>query len=170
MVDPAGRTANSNGGSLEHVLASLLNHKGFVELSEKEKSTFRNSGGDVNTVGLHRWYARQVKLERTIYGGYMQSDFVVHDPINYRNCLHIECKWQSAQGSVDEKYVFTMLTLEGFERPSLFILAGPGARKDAIEWLRNRARASRPKGHVTFIYGMDAMQDYANKILTSAPK
>jgi hypothetical protein len=97
----------------------------------------------------------------------MQSDFVVHDPINYPNGLHVECKWQSAQGSVDEKYVFTMLTLENFQRPSILILAGPAARKDAIEWLRSRAKSSRPKGHVTFIYGMDSMQDYANKILTA---
>lgn len=166
MADPAGRTANSNGGTLEHMMASLLDRKGFTELTAAEKTLFRNSGGIVSTIGTHRWYARQVKLERTIYGGYMQSDFIVHDPTNYPDCLHIECKWQSAAGSVDEKYVFTMLTLEAFKRPSILVLAGRGTRKDAIEWLD--ARAKKTKGHVKFIYGMDSLQDYANKILTSA--
>jgi hypothetical protein len=147
-------------------MASLLNRKGFVELDAQEKTTFRNANGTVSVIGTHRWYTRQVKLERTIYGGYMQSDFIVHDPVNFPNCLHIECKWQSAAGSVDEKYVFTMLTLEAFTRPSILVLAGRGTRKDAIDWLQ--ARAQKTKGHVKFIYGLDDLQDYANKILTSA--
>jgi hypothetical protein len=166
MVDPAGRSANSNGSGLETSICLPFQRKGFVELDARQKRDFERVAGDVTAVPFERWYARQVKLERGIYGSYIKSDLFVRDPVHFADGLHIECKWQQTPGSVDEKYPYTMLSLLTYQRPSIFVLAGRGARPTSVEWLRAKAEAS--KGHVRFFSGTDEVVAYLNKMLTQA--
>jgi hypothetical protein len=166
MVDPAGRSANSNGSGLEVSICLPFQRKGFVELDAKQKRDFERAAGEVSTIPFERWYARQVKLERGVYGAYIKSDVFVRDPFHFPDGLHIECKWQQTPGSVDEKYPYTMLSLRQYQRPSIFVLAGHGARPTAVEWLRAQAEAS--KGHVKFFFGTDTVVSYLNKMLTQA--
>lgn len=166
MVDPAGRSANSNGNGLEAMICSVFTGKGFQELTDAEKTAFQRTAGDVTSVPHDRWFARQVRLETGIYTAYLKSDLFVRDPVHFEQGLHIECKWQQVAGSIDEKYVYTMMSLRQFIRPSLIVLAGTGARPTAVAWLRAQAAAS--KGHVRFFGGTDEIVSYLNKMLTRA--
>lgn len=166
MVDPAGRSANSNGNGLEQILCATFERKKFTELTQPEKRDFERTAGAVSAVPYERWFARQVRLETGIYDAYIKSDLFVRDPVHFPLGLHIECKWQQTPGSVDEKYAYTMLSLLQFKRPSIIVLAGTGARSTAVGWLRAQAAAS--KGHVKFFSGTDEVVSYLNKMLTHA--
>ena len=144
MVDNQGQEANKSGRWLETCIADMLERKGFQEITGPEKAMFTKSDGDLTRLS-GRCFVQQARLDRNLYGAVHKSDFFLVEPELYPEGLHIEAKWQSAPGSVDEKYVFTALSMAKFRGKSLMVVDGGGARPVAISWLKQKARNSDGK-------------------------
>ena len=132
-----GFTANKSGKWLEETIRQQLLLAQYYELTPEEKKKLIRDDGVLSTTGK-AWFAPQVRLERNLYDAKYTSDFFVYHADKFPDGLHIECKWQASQGSVDEKYVFTALSLKKFESPTILILAGSGARQGAVKWLKRQ--------------------------------
>jgi hypothetical protein len=141
MVDSQGKEAVKSGSWLEGCIADMLSRKGFHELSSQEKAMLVRSDRDLTRYS-GRWFVQQVRLERNIYGAVHKSDVFMVDPEHYPEGLHIEAKWQAAAGSVDEKYVFTAMSLAKFRGKAMIVIDGGGTRPCAIQWLKGYARRS----------------------------
>lgn len=142
--DPAGHLANKNGKWLEGIIASQLRQAGYYELTPAEKKLFLRQDG-ILIIPQTKWFAQQVRLERNLYEARFTSDFYVSGSESFPDGLHIESKWQGSAGSVDEKYVFTALSLLSFKCHSVIVLSGGGARRGAVKWLKTQASKSRGK-------------------------
>jgi len=142
MVDPAGRTANRNGKWLEGTIEDQLVRAGYYQLSDKEKVTLRNQDGFIEMPENHAWFVRQIALERNLYGSMFTSDFYLRSPL-YPDGLHIESKFQGTPGSVDEKYVFTVLSMKNFKSPSILVLDGGGSRQGAVKWMKSQQKTGK---------------------------
>ena len=84
------------------------------------------------------WFVEQIDCERNLYGSRWRLDFYLFHPDKFPNGLVIESKWQGSPGSVDEKYVFTVLSLKSLSTPSMLVLGGGGARRGAVDWIRKQ--------------------------------
>jgi DNA adenine methylase len=63
----------------------------------------------------------------------------VYNAEKWPDGLYIEVKWQSTGGSVDEKYVFTALSMMKQKGDKILIIDGGGCRAGAILWMRKQA-------------------------------
>ena len=148
MTDVAGQRANRNGKWLEANIADLLLRAGYYELEDYERKTLERTDGDIQRFS-GQWFAQQVSIDKNMYGAMHRTDIFVHHPDKYPIGLHIEAKYQGSGGSVDEKYVFTALSLAAFRAPSILVLDGEGARSCAVKWLKQYAKES--KGTLVFM-------------------
>jgi hypothetical protein len=137
-MEQGGYTANMNGRTLENMVENLLKTKGYYELTAEEKKTLIKHDGEP-PVPNEKWYSKQVRLERNLYGAKYTMDFYVFDADLFPDGLQIETKWQSSSGSVDEKYCFTVLSLQKMSGTKILILDGGGARQGAIQWIKRQA-------------------------------
>jgi hypothetical protein len=128
----SGGRANKTGSTLEHTVEDLLIRNGY------EKAIF--SDWPPTLPAGRRYYARQVSLGYSIYGGKRRMDFAIWGASRFPNGLIIECKWQQSSGSVDEKFPFSVLNIrkskQDYGVPSVVIIDGGGYKPEALEWLR----------------------------------
>lgn len=131
-----GEFANQTGTTLEAVVQQTLATHGFP------------------AVPWTRWrrhpdrYGPEILLRHvpytTIYGGRGWSEFVLRSA-QYGLTARIECKWQQASGSVDEKFPYLYLNA-AYAMPEplvLLVIDGGGAKPAAVQWLRETAQARR---------------------------
>jgi len=80
----------------------------------------------------------------SIYGTNCRSEFVLQ--FQGRE-IRIECKYQEAAGSVDEKLPYLMLnfTREVPEEETIIITEGDGFRSGALKWLRESCLQTKCK-------------------------
>jgi hypothetical protein len=84
-------------------------------------------------------FTRQLNTCESIYGTQIFSDFMIYHPQKWPEKLIIECKWQQASGSVDEKYPYNVLNIrEKYPSPCVILLDGEGYKTGAAEWLRRQ--------------------------------
>lgn len=140
-MEQGGKTANRNGRGLEMQIKALLLHRGYFELTAEQKKALSRSGEVLHTG--NKWFTTQVQMEKNIYGSKCKSDFYAYDSLNHPDGIHIEAKWQSSAGSVDEKYVFTAESLNLFDGLKIIVLDGGGARQGAVRWLRKFASSKK---------------------------
>lgn len=74
--------------------------------------------------------------------------------------LIIECKWQQSNGSVDEKYPFTVYNILKIGVPTIILLDGKGYKRQAMEWLKSQAHPSKA---LIGVYDMSEFQSLVNK-------
>jgi hypothetical protein len=125
-----GAVANSNGRVLENIVESSLNTKGFTSTNYKDwqKDPLQ--------------YSDELLLKNVpylnVYNHASKTEFVIKSK-HYHLNTRIECKWQQASGSVDEKYPFLFLNCaERMNEPQIIILLdGGGAKPGAIDWLKD---------------------------------
>ena len=141
-----GAIVNKNGKGLEKQVQSIIEHAGYVELSDERKKELVKKGGVLNDGGLN-WYCQQAPLTRNLYEAKFKIDFYLYHALKFPDGLYIESKWQGSQGSVDEKYVFTVQTLKSLNADSILVLEGGGARHGAVRWIQAQA-----KGRSRFMY------------------
>jgi hypothetical protein len=109
-----GTKANATGREAEEIVGNVLKRNGCV-------------------------YEYQVEVCIGIYGTPIIADFRALGISNYPNGLIIECKWQAAAGSVDEKYPYLVQNIKQcYPLPTLIVLAGRGYRSGAVGWLRRQ--------------------------------
>ena len=130
-MENQGGIANAQGRTLESVVISTLEQKGFRKVPYKEYLNGLNIYGD-------ELLLTNVPYE-TIYGHKGKTEFKIQSQRygEYR----IECKWQQSSGSVDEKFPYLYLNcIEKMpENNIIIIIDGQGAKPGAIDWLRRAA-------------------------------
>lgn len=118
----------------------------------------RTQGGKANNAGItaestiycifkERGYSvsRQVKVGKSIYGSPIKVDLMIHGLPGFDHGLAIESKWQSAGGSVDEKYPYLVQNIRDncYPCPVIVIVDGGGARVESVEWLKRQVDGKR---------------------------
>jgi len=89
--------------------------------------------------------------------------------LDYNLDVRIECKWQQSSGSVDEKYPYVYLNaVEAMpEDHIIIVLGGSGAKKEAVEWLKQTAGAGKygaiEKGKKIEVMSLDGFITWANR-------
>ena len=126
-----GRMANSNGSHLERNVSILLAECGYQEVK-------------IHPENRHKPYyiPQERTLFRSIYDTPLKVDFYVWHPQKYPSGMIIECKSQTAKGSVDEKFPYTILSLESNLVPFILIIDGGGAKPSAVNWCSGQASQS----------------------------
>lgn len=135
---------NRTGAVLEKQIALLLEQGGFQHVDGKLKSAFAKGTlelGDEKLPGL--WFMRNLKKFENIYRTRFFADFFIFHPTAYPRGLIVEVKAQDVAGSIDEKYVFTALSLKQACKEhgvsAILVMSGAGARTCAIDWIKTQA-------------------------------
>jgi hypothetical protein len=138
VIPQGGASANVSGQLGEDLVRSRLVAKGYNEVDAADRKrivTACNAGADVTLMLRPGTFYTQIPAFKSIYGLPFKADFIVSPHVEGKPIL-FEMKFQSSNGSVDEKLPFWLLSLEALARkvqPVLVIL-GDGARKGAISW------------------------------------
>lgn len=155
-----GGYANSSGSVLESTICSVMSAKGFeiVRYSEYMKRPEQ--------------YGTELLLRnvpyKSIYGHMGKTEFLLKS-LDYNLVVRIECKWQQSSGSVDEKYPYVYLnSVEAMpEDHIIIVLGGSGAKKEAVEWLKQTASAGKygaiEKGKKIEVMSLDGFITWANR-------
>ncbi len=131
-MENQGGIANAQGRTLESLIISTLEQKGFRKIPFKEYAQGLNLYGD-------ELLLTNVPYE-TIYGHQGKTEFKIQSKRHgeYR----IECKWQQSSGSVDEKFPYLYLNcIEKMPEANIIIIVdGQGAKPGAVNWLRQAVK------------------------------
>ena len=84
---------------------------------------------------------REVNLGKTIIGKDRQIDVFVVRPADQK-AIAIECKYQDALGSVDEKIPYALLDLEALWVPGCLVYAGRGWSRGVLHQLEGSRLAA----------------------------
>ena len=127
-----GLYANQFGGTLENLVISVFESKGFRVISYKEYQL--NSDQSDNLLIKNAPFT-------TIYGHSGKTEFLLISKSHSLE-LRIECKWQQVAGSVDEKFPYVYLNcIEAIpENDILIIIDGAGAKKGSVQWLKDACK------------------------------
>ncbi len=150
-----GGQANKTGGVLELFIKRLLEDNGYTAFPNHKDQLFANR----KSVG-GKQYSTQVPCGTSIYESPRKCDFLIMNQEKFPEGLIIECKWQQSNGSVDEKYPFTVYNILKIGVPTIILLDGKGYKKTAMEWLKSQASPSRA---LIGVYNMSEFQALVNK-------
>lgn len=125
-ITTSGGKANLTGNHLERFVVGALEMSGYTRSELIKKQFFQNR----SVIG-GRQYQTQVNAGETIYASPRSVDLFVVNPQRFRDGLVIECKWQQATGSVDEKYPFLCENIKKTAIPTIILLDGGGYKAGA---------------------------------------
>lgn len=150
-VDPQGQKASLNGAKFE----DLMEHQVCEILGiEARKYTDEDAPPDV--------LLKNVPY-KSIYETNCRSEFL----LRYKGRkIRIECKYQEAKGSVDEKLPYLMMnfTQKVPEEETIIITHGDGFRDGAINWLRESCIGTKCQvfSPIEFVMYLMRMQRHAD--------
>ena len=104
-------------------------------------------------------YTEHCEVGRDIYGKTRKVDFLIYHPRKWNQCLAIQCKWQKAGGSVDEKYPFEVLCIQQSDYPTIILLDGGGYSPEAEIWLKSQAG----KNQLLHVFNQKDLQRFASR-------
>lgn len=148
------RTANSSGQGFElGVQAVIERATGWPVMTH----------GDWKRAGSPRPAITTNAPYRNIYGSNRaRSEFVIH-PASDTHDTRIECKWQSAPGSVDEKFPYVWENTRLYPEPFVILMiGGSGARLEAVDWLKKQAAAYSHKS-VSVMTNTDQLAEWLQR-------
>ncbi|MEQ8220823.1 MAG: PD-(D/E)XK nuclease superfamily protein [Candidatus Eremiobacterota bacterium] len=127
-----GSLATGSGNTLEQTVTGTLLSKGFTPVNYGEYIKKKNKYGEELLIKNMPY--------KTIYGHDGKTEFLLKSR-KYSIEVRIECKWQQASGSVDEKYPYLYLNcIEAMpEKDIIIIIDGGGAKEGAVKWLKKAA-------------------------------
>lgn len=134
MTKKQGNLATSSGNTLEETIIGTLQSRGFeIEYYRKWQKKPERYGSEL--------LLRNVPFQ-TIYDHSGNTEFLLLSQ-QYNLEIRIECKWQQASGSVDEKFPYLYLNcIESMPEKDIFIIVdGGGAKAGAVEWLKNASKS-----------------------------
>lgn len=144
--------ANKTGGALEKFVSNALEAAGYRQVDDDMLGAYAVSERPCG------YFAPQVHLGTGIYGTGIKTDFVVL-PRSAKEPFIIECKWQQADGSVDEKLPFLVANIrECYPHNAIIVIDGEGFRPGAVQWLRKQIG-----GRVAGVYSMQEFQSWVNR-------
>lgn len=129
----SGSKANSTGNRFECRIATELEAAGYVEVPESQYLRLRNSDFLPS-----KFFVRHIYVGKTIYDTDRYADFLIVNKSLFPKGLILECKWQQANGSVDEKFSFLHQNIIKTGVPSIFLYGGGGHKPGSIAWLKER--------------------------------
>jgi hypothetical protein len=89
--------------------------------------------------GLELKFDRQVILGLSIYGTRLHADFVIRNLADFPQGLALESKWQTSNGTSDEKFPYVVENIRrAYPIPAIVLVCGGGCRPGARDWLRSR--------------------------------
>ena len=80
-------------------------------------------------------FAERVQVGTTVFGAPRQVDFIVFHPQRWPNCLCIQCRWQQAAGTTEQKYLFEIECIAQSSYNTIIVLDGGGYSDGARQWL-----------------------------------
>ncbi|MEE9312205.1 MAG: PD-(D/E)XK nuclease superfamily protein [Planctomycetota bacterium] len=128
-----GSKANATGNQLERFVCQTLENHGYAEFWNHKKQFMEIR----NTIG-GKQFAQQIPVGPTIYDTDRRCDIYVMNRAKFPDDLVIECKWQQAKGSVDEKYPYLLFNIIRTGIPTIVVIDGDGARPAAVAWLKSQ--------------------------------
>ncbi|WP_103639627.1 PD-(D/E)XK nuclease superfamily protein [Campylobacter concisus] len=131
-----GNAANSSGNVLEQAVISTMTAKDFALVSYSKWAKHPGAyGGEL--------LLKNVPYD-TIYGHSGKTEFLLKSAARGLE-IRIECKWQQAAGSVDEKFPYLYLNcIEAMPENHIIILVdGGGYKQGAIKWLNTAVNRRR---------------------------
>lgn len=146
-----GQQANRNGSNLEGFVSDMLVRAGYTEVTKPHDKCLLlcNPPGDRNN--KIKVFASQALVGETIYGTKNVADFLlVRDGVR----SVIECKWQSSNGSVDEKFPYLVACIDHCKISTIVLLDGGGYKDGAKRWLEAQVKTSTHLEHVVDTAGM----------------
>ena len=150
----SGARANRTGTKLEQFVFDTLLRCEYTQFENHKAQLFTNR----HVVG-GKQFQSQVNAGLTIYKNRRIVDFLVMNNKLFPDGLIIECKWQQASGSVDEKYPFLILNIMKTGVPTIVLLDGGGYKLAAKEWLENQVN---PKRALIGVWDMAGFQKEVN--------
>lgn len=151
----SGAQANRTGNRLENFVEHALIAEGYTQFPDHKEQLFvnrKNVGG--------KQYAKQVPCGMSIYETKRKCDFLVINKEKFPDDLIIECKWQQSNGSVDEKYPFTLFNIFKIGVPTIILLDGGGYKPSAMKWLKDQVDPNRA---LIGVYSMTEFHALVNK-------
>jgi hypothetical protein len=134
--DTQGGKANKAGRILEKTILPVFSENGFKIITHATWARDPDKyDGDVVITGVPY---------TTIYGHTGKTEFVVKSPTRSLY-FRVECKWQSSNGSVDEKFPYLYLNMvEQFPEPHIIVvLEGGGYKAGAKQWLEDAIKSKK---------------------------
>ncbi len=131
----SGSKANSTGDRFEKRIASELTAAGYIEVPASHYLRLKNSNRDMLP---GKYYVRHVYDGKTVYGTDRFADFLIINAALFPDGLILECKWQQANGSVDEKFSFLHQNILKTGVPTIVLYGGGKHKPGSITWLRER--------------------------------
>ena len=159
IILQGGKTANRTGALFEAQIKPVLLGHNYEFVPPSEALSAIKRGDEMSALG-DKWFTSQIALERNIYKAKFRTDFFLFNAGKFPLGMHIECKWQGSAGSVDEKYVFTVLSLKALLSESVLILDGDGARRGAVEWIKSEEKKG---GRFRFFGSISQFNNWAVK-------
>lgn len=130
-----GGRAVVSGNVLEKTVETILQVHGYLDIC-RELPKKRRRDWLLYSNELPKRYAKQVYIGSGIYGTAIYVDFYIFNSLVIPSGLIIECKWQQAGGSVDEKLPYLNLNIQTcYPSPTVVLIDGEGMKKGAIDWL-----------------------------------
>lgn len=159
----AGRLrAERTGSTAEATILGTLRGRGYQERAAVTLATPPLQAPLFGEAPPAKLVARQCPVGTSIYGTPLFADFVVYGAPAFPHGLAIESKWQSAQGSVDEKFPYLVLNIrEGYHVPAVIVADGGGHRPEALRWLRDQVDGARLRG----VFSLVEFLTWANHVL-----
>lgn len=126
-----GAKANKTGQIFENMMIPLFQGNGYAIFTEKEieqKPQLLN--------GINKYVVKNSKYT-TIYNHTGRTEFVIYNLYQDRS-IRVENKHQGAPGSVDEKYVYTLMNalLAYPEKEAIIVFDGGGWKKGCLDFLQ----------------------------------
>jgi hypothetical protein len=160
-ITTSGAFANHTGNTLENFVRQTLAYNGYAEIQGHKGQIFAGRG-DITG----KQFAQQVPVGETIYKTKRIADVLVINKDLFPDGLVIECKWQQAPGSVDEKYPFLVWNIAKADVPTIVLIDGGGYKPAALEWLKAQAN---PSSALIAVFTMAEFQKAANNGLFTKP-
>lgn len=126
-----GAQANKNGRVFEKMMIPIFKDAGFLVFTESEMKKPRC----IIEAFRSKKYVIKNASYKTIYEECGRTEFVI---VCKDRRIRVEAKYQSAQGSVDEKYPYMLLNgiYQYPEKEIIFVVDGGGYKAGAREWLK----------------------------------
>ena len=157
-ITSSGTRANRTGNRLEAFVEQTLIDHGYKLFFDHKKQLFAT-----RDLVAGKQYGKHILVGPTIYETPRYVDFLVLNKERFPDGLVIECKWQQAGGSVDEKYPFLMFNIARTAVPTIILLDGSGYKPAAKTWLESQAGKDRSLQHVWSM--MDFQREMNNGFL-----
>ena len=157
-----GGRAVVSGNVLEKTVEAILQGHGYTEIC-RDLPKKRRRDWLIYSNELAKRYAKQVYIGSGIYGTAIYVDFYIFNSAAIPNGLIVECKWQQAGGSVDEKLPYLNLNIQScYPSPTVVLIDGEGMKKGAINWLTQQVDCNP---NLLAVYNLTRFITWANNNL-----